>query len=88
MILETCLIFEIEKKKTKKLFFCGKNRVNPLRKEKKTKKLFFCGKTAVNPLRKKKRAGKTQITLLGHAPKFRNARENACPMEGEVYCSS
>jgi hypothetical protein len=33
MILETCLIFKIEKKKTKKLFFCGKNTVNPLRKK-------------------------------------------------------
>jgi hypothetical protein len=28
--------FKIEKKKTKKLFFCGKTTVNPLTKEKKT----------------------------------------------------
>ena len=60
MILKTCLIFKIEKKKTKKLFFCGK--------------------VTVNPLRKKTRTGKTQIALLGHAPGFRNARENAFPM--------
>jgi hypothetical protein len=57
MILEACLIFKIEKKKTKKLFFCGK--------------------ATVNPLIKKTRTRKTQITLLGHAPGFRSARENA-----------
>jgi hypothetical protein len=33
MILGTCLIFKIEKKKTKKLFFCGKTTVNLLRKK-------------------------------------------------------
>jgi hypothetical protein len=68
MILKTCLIFKIEKKKTKKLFFCGK--------------------ATVNPLRKKPRTGKTHIVLLGHAPGFRSARENACPMGGEFTVKS
>ena len=63
-ISETFLIFKIEKKKTKKLFFCGE--------------------TTVNPLRKKPRTGKTQIALLGHAPGFRSARENACPIGAEL----
>jgi hypothetical protein len=60
MILETCLIFKIEKKKTKKRFFRGK--------------------ATVNPLRKKTSTGKNQIALLGYAPGFRSARENACPV--------
>jgi hypothetical protein len=38
MILETCLIFKIEKKKTKKRFFCGKATVNPLRKKTRSEK--------------------------------------------------
>ena len=39
MSLETYLIFEIEKKKTKKLFFCGKVTLNPLRKKTRTGKV-------------------------------------------------
>jgi hypothetical protein len=45
--VEKYVNFFEEKKKTKKLFFCGKNRVNPLRKkgnQNKNEKAFFCGK--------------------------------------------
>ena len=51
-------------------------------KEKKNEKTFCLWKKAtVNPLRKKKPVPKkTQIALLGHAPGFRSARENACPV--------
>ena len=86
MILETCLIFKIEKKKTKNLFFYEKNSENSLRKKnvKKTKKLFFCGKTMVNPLRKKTRTRKTQVLLLGHAPWFRSAQRKCMPY-GEKF---
>ena len=45
----------VMKKITKKLFFCGKNRVNPWKNKKLKQKRtsFFLWKTTVNPLRKK-----------------------------------
>ena len=55
------------KKKTKKLFLCGKNRVNSLRKKNviktKTKKLFSVENNSKSFEKKKTRTGKTQIAF-------------------------
>jgi hypothetical protein len=75
-----CKSFD-EKKTNEKPFFFGKNRVNPLKK--KREKSFFLWKNNSKSSEKRKkpyRKNANCVIRTGHAPRFCNARENACPL--------